>query len=69
MHRYFSAIPAHSPPQGQRETRECGSSYGTGYALEDVAYCPASGELTRESAAYGMCKGAGEPSHFLYGRL
>jgi hypothetical protein len=69
VHRYSSAIPAQSPPEGQRETRKRGGCYGTGYALEDVAYCPASGELTGESSAYGRCKGAGEVSYFVYGRL
>ena len=65
--RDSSATPAHSPPEGQRDARERGSCYGTGYALEDVAYCPASGEPTGEIAPYGSCKGAVEASHFVYG--
>ena len=66
MHRHSSATPAHSPPEGQREARECRSCYGTGDVLEDVAYRPASGEPTGEIAPYGSCKGAGEASHFVY---
>jgi hypothetical protein len=69
VRRYSGVILAQCPPEGRRETRERGTCYRTGYALEDVAYCPASVELTGESAAYRRCKGAGEASHFVYGRL
>jgi hypothetical protein len=62
-------ILARNPPERQRETRERGSCYGAAYMPEDVAYSPASGELTGESAAHGRCKGAGEVSHFVYGRI
>jgi hypothetical protein len=66
VHRHSSATPAQSPPEGQKEKRECCSCYGTSYTLEDVAYCPASGELNGESTPYGSCKGAAEASHFVY---
>jgi hypothetical protein len=66
MHEKSSVDQRSETSQGQRETRECRSCYGSGYALEDVAYCPASGEPTGEIAPYGSCKGAGEASCFVY---
>jgi len=69
MHKQSSADQRSETNQGQRETRECRGRYDTGYVLEGVAYCPESIELTGEGAAYGRCKGAGEPSHFVYGRI
>jgi hypothetical protein len=66
MHEKSSADQRSETNQGHRETRECRSRYDTGYVLEDVAYCPESGELAGESASSRRCKGAGEGSHFVY---
>jgi hypothetical protein len=68
MHEQSSADQRSETSQGQRETRECRSRYDTGYVLEDVAYCPESGELAEKNAPYGNCKGTGEASHLVYWR-
>ena len=57
MHRHSSARPAQRPPE-ERETRECRSCYGTGYVLEDVAYCPETGELVQTAVICPICRGA-----------
>jgi hypothetical protein len=70
MHEKSSADQRSETSQGQRETRECRSSYDMDYVLEDVADCAESGELAEENAPYGNCKGAaGEASYLVYWRV
>jgi hypothetical protein len=55
MHEQSSADQSSETTQKQRETREYRSFYDTDHVLEDVAYCPESGEFAEVNAPYGNC--------------
>ena len=46
----------HSPPTDTDETRPCRSCMATGYVLEDVAYCPETGELVQTAVICPICR-------------